>query len=132
MRPATRIASTVVIVLACASAFAEAPLSGAYSGSYIYPGVRGDTRLGANFIVSNIDSDGAVNGEVELSSRGACAGDYPMRGKLQGNEVVMQSTKKGGRAGDCWFTFNGVVDGNKIVGSTGTTEGEGRPLQLGK
>jgi hypothetical protein len=132
MCPATRIASTVAIVLACATAFAQAPLSGTYSGSYIFPGIRGDTLLGVRFIVSDVDSNGTVNGKIELSSRGACAGDYPMRGKLEGNKLVMRSTQKGGRASDCSFSFNGVMDGNKIVGSTGATEGEGRPLQLAK
>jgi hypothetical protein len=114
-----------------ATVFAEDVVVGTYSGSYTFPGPVGDTPLGVKLVITDVDGDGVVKGRVELNSRGPCAGDYPMLGKLQEKKLVMRSTEKRGRAGDCSFSFNVVADGNKLIGTTGTS-GTGRPLQLSR
>ncbi len=121
------------LVIACfmaaavvAVAQAQDSLLGTYSGSYMGRGPMGDTQVGVQLIVVSVD-DGLVKGTAKQFG-GPCVGEYPMQGKFEDNKLVMKATAKGGRAGDCSFSFNGVREGNKLVGATGL----GRPLQLSK
>jgi len=110
---------------------AQESLVGRYVGSYEGQARTGGTR--SNGVELNITSEenGIVKGEARLVTAGSCAGAYPMEGRFENNKLVMRATSKGGGAGDCSFSFNAVKEGNKLVGTTGTS-GSGRPLQLSK
>jgi hypothetical protein len=115
---------------------AQESLVGTYSGSYTSGGGVGSPRpIGVELTVASEDN-GSVKGTVKISrqtNRGThpCSGEYQMEGKLTGGKLVMKSAGKSGSADDCSFSFNGVKEGNKLVGTTGTA-GTGSPLTLSK
>jgi hypothetical protein len=53
-----------------------------------------------------------------------CVGEFPLVGRLKGNEVFLRAAEKFGPAGDCVFGLRGTVSGNKIQGKTGEFEVE--------
>lgn len=123
-----QVAAAVAIVGSVfGSAHAQDSIVGTWTGSYIFPSGRGDTPLGVRLSIASVE-DGVAKGTATLSTRGPCAGDYPMEGKFEENTLSMRATAKGGAAGDCSFRFNAVREGNKLVGTTGG----GRPLQLSR
>ena len=110
--------------------YAQDSLVGTYKGNFTVPSNIGDIQIGVQLIIASVE-DGVVKGTLTqygFGSGGACAGNYPMEGKYDGNKLVMRATAKGGRAGDCGFGFDVVQEGNKFVGKTGS----GRPIQLSK
>ena len=119
---ACSIAAAVVTV-----AHAQDSLLGTWTGSYPFPGPVGPIQLGVQLIIASVEN-GLAKGTATLSTRGPCSGEYPMEGKSEDNKLSMKATAKGGRFGDCSFSFNVVREGNKLVGTTGT----GRSLQLSK
>ena len=98
------------------SLHAQDALIGTYSGSFLYPGTYGETPLGVKLVIASVEGT-AVKGTVHLNSRGACAGDYPMQGKLADSKLLLRG--KGGKSGDCPLVMNLVPDGNKLVGTVG-------------
>ena len=121
------IAAVAIVGGVVSAAYAQDSLVGTWTGNYTFPGRRGDTLLGVRLQIASAE-DGVVKGVATLSTRGACAGDYPMAGKYEENKLSMRATAKGGTAGDCSFSFNVVREGNRLVGTTGG----GRPLQLSR
>ena len=121
---ACSIAAAVVTV-----AHAQDSLLGTWTGSYTSPGSMGQhgAQHGVQLIIASVEN-GLAKGTATLSTRGPCSGEYPMEGKSEDNKLSMKATAKGGRLGDCSFSFNVVREGNKLVG----TAGAGRPLQLSK
>jgi hypothetical protein len=90
---------------------------GNYVGSYEVP-VGSVTRTAGLSINITADENGMVTG-VATNYSYNCAGDYVFRGTLRGNELVLRSSTKAGRLGDCGFGFRGTLEGNKIEGKLG-------------
>ena len=114
-----KVVSAMGLALALAapvSLHAQESLVGTYSGSFLFPGERGDTPLGVTLVVASVEGT-AVKGTVQLNSRGACAGDYSMQGRLADNKLVLRG--KGGKAGDCPLVLSLVPEGTKLVGMVG-------------
>lgn len=100
------------------SAFAQDNLVGDWSGSYRYTGItRGDADFGIVLSITKVEGN-VVSGTAKTTG-GACAGDYQMRGKLDGASLGMISTNTAGSAGDCKFGFRAKIDGNSMVGTVG-------------
>ena len=114
-----KVVSAMGLALALAaplSLHAQESLVGTYSGSFLFPGARGDTPHGVTLVVASVEGT-AVKGTVQLNTRAACAGDYPMQGRFTDNKLVLRG--KGGKAGDCPLLLNLVPEGNKLVGMVG-------------
>ena len=121
-------ASALLLFLAClnAPAHAQSPLAGTYTGTYDAVTRSGTVRpLGIALTVTSVE-DNVVKG-VGKRILGACAGEYPMEGKLENGTLVMRATEKGGGAGDCSLRFKLNVEGNKLVGTVGNT-----PVQMSR
>ena len=132
--------------LLCASLFAfgmsggavlhaQESLMGNYSGNFTpsSSGTVSPRPVGVQLAITS-EEKGVIKGTAKLISSwstSGCTGEYPMTGKYQNGKLIMRSTSKGGSSGDCSFSFNAVKEGNKLVGTTGTT-GKGSPLQLSK
>ena len=108
-------------------ACAQDSLVGTYKGNNTGPGCPGDVQVEVQLVIASVEK-GVVKGTVTQFSKGGCAGEYPMEGTYDDNKLVMKSTGKGGRAGDCDFGLNVALEGNKLVG----TNVGGRPIQLSK
>ena len=99
---------------------AQDTVAGSYVGSYDVQTPIGFQSFGITVVISSIEN-GVVTGTA-TRHRGSCAGELPLRGKYQGNEISLGATAKGGKAGDCGFGFKGTVDGNRLIGKMGSTE----------
>ena len=106
-----------IVISGAASAFAQESLVGTYNGNYELP--RGTQRFGITLVISSAE-DGKVKGNA-IFQRGNCQGSYPVEGGVKGNTIRVRATAKGGPAGDCFFSFSGTVDGNRLVGKMGNT-----------
>lgn len=100
------------------AALAQENLVGSWSGSYRFQSNVRDTSLGVELEVTSVEGN-VVKGKFKNLSGGACAGEYPMAGKLNGNELGMASTETGGAQKDCKMAFRVTVDGNKMTGKMG-------------
>ena len=116
-----------VTVSSCPSA--QDQLLGKYMGNFITTTrTAGGTprSFGLELIIEDVE-----NGMVKatLAFHGiSCFGNYPMEGKLNGDQLQLRATRKGGLAGDCQIELTGTVEGNKIVGRLA----DGSPVQLSK
>ena len=110
---------------AAATAWAQADVTGKYSGSLVAQYQGRDTNVGLAMVISSAEN-GRVKGVATLNG-GPCLGDYPFEGFLKGTEIGVRSNTKGGRAGDCEFGMRGTLEGNRIIGTYGRY-----PLQLTK
>ena len=99
-------------------AHAQETLSGKYQGFITVQTAAGSRNLG---VVMNLQSSesGAVTGTGTIND-GPCADDFPLGGTFKEGELRVGSRKKGGRGGDCGFTFSGKLEGNKLVGRLGS------------
>jgi hypothetical protein len=102
-------------------------LVGTWSGSYLYMGSVRSTPapVGVEVEITSVEGN-VVKGLAKQFSR-VCGGEFPLNGKLDGNNLGMISASNLGPTGDCRFGFRAVVDGNKMTGKVGTYD-----LQLNK
>jgi len=114
------------MMLVSAGVWAEEPMTGKYSGTWTAPSYRGPRPFGLTIVIESVEG-GVVKG-IATRMEGKCRGDIPVAGKLEGNKVHLRETEKGGPAGDCGFSANMTVEGNKLVG----TMGDGSPVQVSK
>lgn len=121
-----RVTVLAVLLLIESAAFAQDSLIGRYTGSYSFAGTTGDTLLGVTLVIASVEG-GEIKGTVDLNSRGACAGTYPMQGTLK--EGALRLRGKGGRAGDCGFGLDLTQQDGKLVGTVGVKK---TPIQLSK
>jgi hypothetical protein len=116
--------SVVVGVVFVASGLAHAQenqnLVGDWGGNYKVHTVRSELNIGVDLKITAVEGN-VVTGSAKTYA-GNCAGEYQMRGKLDGNNLGMLATNTAGRAGDCKFGFRGTIDGNSIKGTVGTSE----------
>jgi hypothetical protein len=113
-----RIGIALLASLAFTAAHAADSLTpGKYSGGY-----ERTTRTGANTIGLEVDikevSGNKVKGVALMSRNGSCDGEYPMEGTFKGGKLSLKATQRGGKAGDCGFSFTASLEGNKLVGKT--------------
>jgi hypothetical protein len=110
-------------------AYAQETLVGKWSGSYLYVGNLGGTtapaNIGVELEITSVEGN-VVKGLAKQFSR-ICGGEYPLSGKLDGNNLGMVSAPNMGPTGDCRFGFRAVVDGSKMTGKVGNYD-----LQLSK
>lgn len=97
----------------------EINLVGDWQGNYVFVGTR-EHHIGVELKIARVDGS-VVSGTAKVLG-GSCAGDFQMRGKLDGNNLGMISTNTAGSAGDCKFGFRGTVEGNAIKGRIGPSE----------
>jgi hypothetical protein len=104
------------------SAFAQDTnnLVGKWSGSHTFASAVGQINIRFELEITSVEGN-TVKGTAKYYGR-ACAGDYVMTGKLNGNNLGMISTNSGGPTGDCKFGFRATVDGNKMTGKTGPND----------
>lgn len=95
-------------------------LVGDWGGNYKVHTVRSEINIGVELKITAVEGN-VVTGSAKTFG-GNCAGEYQMRGKLDGNNLGMLATNTAGRAGDCKFGFRGTLDGNNIKGTVGTSE----------
>ena len=112
------------------SAFAQDNnLIGKWSGSYLYLGNLGassaPTNVGVDLEITSVENN-IVKGLAKQFTR-VCGGEYPLAGKLDGNNLGMISAPNLGPTGDCRFGFRVVVDGNRMTGKMGNYD-----LQMSK
>lgn len=120
------IAAAAGAVFLSAEVWADGPTIGKYDGSYTMPSHRGPRPRGLTIVIESVEG-GLVKG-VATRHEDKCRGDYPVQGKMDGNKLQLRATEKGGPAGDCGFSANMTVEGNKMVG----TMGDGSPVQVSK
>ena len=128
MKPVAAMVFAVLSV--AASAYAQDALVGKYTGSYALAVRDKEITVRLTLVIASVE-DGVVKGTATTASSGSrppCDGDYPMAGKYEGNKLQLHATQKGGRTGDCSLALNLTVEGNKLVGTTGT----GSQVQLSK
>ena len=108
-------------------ALAQENLVGKWSGTYLYTGSAraASGNVGVELEITSVENN-VVQGVAKQLSR-ICGGEYPLTGKLDGNNLGMISAKNLGPTGDCQFGFRVVVDGTKMTGKVGNYD-----LQLSK
>lgn len=121
VKPLTAILSSVALLVSAATYAQENQnLVGDWGGSYKVHTVRSEVNIGVELKIAAVEGN-VVTGSAKTFG-GNCAGEYQMRGKLDGNNLGMLATNTAGRAGDCKFGFRGTIDGNSIKGTVGTNE----------
>ncbi len=102
-------------------------LIGKWSGSYLYTGsARTQSgNVGVEVEITSVEGN-VVKGVAHQFAR-ICGGEYPLSGKLDGNNLGMISPPNMGPTGDCRFGFRVVVDGGKMTGKIGNYD-----IQLNK
>lgn len=126
----TKLAVIAVMVLAgggiCTSVYAQeqVALTGKYSGTYTTKGSKGESQWGLELNITSVEN-AKVKGTL-LRYGAQCKGDFQLEGTIKENQLVLRSNK-GGPAGDCTSNFRLVVEGNKLVGTMGSS-----PAQLSK
>jgi len=103
------------------SAFAQENLVGKWGGSYQYASAKGQISINVDLDITSVEGN-VVKGVAKHYSRGGCAGEFQMRGKLDGSNLGIASTEAGGPAGDCKFGFRVAVEGNKMTGKIGPND----------
>lgn len=115
-----------VILAMSTMTYAQENLVGDWSGNYKFTGGRkGETLIGVELKIANVEGN-LVTG-VAKTYGPFCAGEYQMRGKLDGARLGMISTNTAGAAGDCKFGFRATIEGTNMKGTMGNYE-----LQLNK
>ncbi len=116
------ILTVIVFVAASGPACAQENqyLVGDWGGSYKFYAANREINVGVELKITAVEGN-LVTGSAKTFG-GGCAGEYQMRGKLNGNALGMLATNTGGAAGDCKFGFRGTIDGNSIKGTVGSTE----------
>lgn len=100
-------------------ALAQENLVGDWSGTYRYTGATTrDIDIGIELKIAKVDGP-LVTGSARTTG-GTCAGEYQMRGKLDGQNLGMISTNTAGAAGDCKFGFRAKIEGSAMTGTVGT------------
>lgn len=119
------VVSVLAIAMGCnAPVFAQEALIGTYSGT-LEGKTANSQKIGVTLVIASVDGM-VVKGTVTRHQKGACNGDYPMEGSIDGNTLVMKATQKSDL--DCNFKMNVKVEGSKLVG-TGIGD---RPIVLSK
>ena|SRR5688572_19887142 len=108
----------VAMLAASTAIHAQENLVGDWSGAYRFTGVSGrDIDIGIELKIAKVEGS-LVTGTARAIG-GSCAGEFQMRGKLDGKNLGMLSTNTAGSAGDCKFGFRATIDGNTIKGRVG-------------
>ena len=108
----------VAMLAASTAIHAQENLVGDWNGTYRYRGGSSrDIDIGIELKIAKVEGS-LVTGTARTLG-GSCAGEYQLRGKLDGNNLGMASTNTAGSAGDCKFGFRAEVDGNTIKGRVG-------------
>ena len=94
-------------------------LVGKWIGSYLYTGSARSTAANVGIEVEITSVEGNVVKGVAQQYARICGGEYPLTGKLDGNNLGMISAPNLGPTGDCRFGFRAVVDGNRMTGKVG-------------
>lgn len=119
IRVAAIIVACVAIPFAPSIVRAQDSIVGDWSGNYRYVGATTrDIDIGIELKIVSVQGS-LVTGTVRTIG-GSCAGEYQMRGKLDGKNLGMISTNTAGSAGDCKFGFRAVIDGTRMKGTVGT------------
>lgn len=113
------ISGTMACAMALQAHAQESNLVGDWSGNYVFRGAR-EHNIGVELKIARVEGS-VVSGTAKVLG-GACAGDFQMRGKLDGNNLGMISTNAAGSAGDCKFGFRGTVEGNAIKARVGPSD----------
>ena len=105
-------------------AFAQESLIGTYEGTLHGVGAKNQT-IGVRLVIASVDG-ASVQGTATRFQKGACNGDFPMEGTIEGNNLIMKATERS--ALDCNFKLSVKIEGNKLVG-TGIGD---KPIELSK
>jgi len=117
--------ATVVLIgvmLIPIPAYAQDSLAGKYTGSI----TRQQGSKGLTLVIDSAQG-GVVKGTATRTEKN-CKGDYPVEGKVEANKLKLSALKKGGLAGDCSVNWDLTIEGNKLVGTTGS----GHQIELSK
>ena len=98
---------------------AQESLVGTWNASYTSTGIQ-STLQSVSVVITSVE-DGLVKGTGTRRDR-TCAGEYPIEGRVKGDEIRVRAIKKGGPAGDCNFGFIGRIEGDKIIAKYGSYE----------
>jgi hypothetical protein len=98
---------------------AQESLVGTWNASYTSTGIQ-STLQSVRVIITSAEN-GVVKGTATRSDKG-CFGEYPIEGRVKGDDIRVRATKKGGPAGDCGFGFVGRLEGDKIIAKYGNYE----------
>ena len=100
------------------TALAQENVVGKWSGSWKNTIGGRDTPVGLELEITNVEGN-VVTGTMNNMSNRGCNGVFPMRGKLNGNELGMIATAGGGAQSDCKIGFRATLDGTKMTGRFG-------------
>lgn len=101
------------LLIVAAGASADDSIIGRYNSSITTQGINARV-WGVSIVISSVEN-GVVEG-TGIREDPKCEGEYPLRGKMRGNQIGVRSIRKGGPAGDCGFGFRGVVQDGALVG----------------
>ena len=116
------------LMLVTSSCYGQNPIVGRYVGYVTVPGALGDTNVGVEFAITEVDELGKVRASGRYYGI-RCQDDFPMKGRYDGRELRIRSAGKFGPNRDCKINFRLVVKGSELVGHT---KGKGRPVWLRK
>ncbi len=119
------VAPVMAIAMGCnMPAFAQESLIGTYDGTLHGVGAKNQS-IGVRLVIASVEGS-IVKGTATRFQKGACNGEFPMEGTIEGNTLIMKATERS--ALDCNFKLSVKVDGNKLVG-TGIGD---KPIELSK
>ncbi|MGZ5120588.1 MAG: hypothetical protein ACXWCW_26820 [Burkholderiales bacterium] len=123
-------ASCLAIALMSTAVVAQDNLVGKYSGRFMTVNNRGDFPISLELTVLSVEN-GNVTATAHSYGR-QCGGDFPMRGTLEGDKLVLKAVKAGGRASDCDLALDLTVQGSKLSGGISGTASSAHSVQLSK
>ena len=119
------VASVIAIAMGCnLPVFAQESLIGTYDGTRQGVGAKNRTT-GVRLVIASVEG-AIVKGTATRFDKGACHGDFPMEGTIEGTTLILKATER--NALDCNFKLNVKVEGTKLVG---TGNGD-KPIELSK
>ena len=106
------------VLIALPAAYAQDSIVGKYTGMMdVARASGGPVRHDTVYLVIHKVEAGVVEGTATLTQRG-CAGDVPVRGRLEGNKLTLRRAEKAEGKADCGVNWELTVAGNKLEGQT--------------
>lgn len=117
------VATGLAFFICSTAVYAQQTLTGKYTGTFIMKTRYGDQTAGITLEITSAENGklkGAANRLASGQAGQGCAGDYPLEGEYEGNNLELRGV--GGRSGDCKMTLRLVAEGNKLKGKMGQVD----------
>lgn len=129
MKSSSAAGASLFLVFASLTCAEESSLIGRYTGTVDMVGLqRQNVPVGLTLVIHK-----ASGGQVEATGQmaplvGTCTGEFPMVGKVDGNELRLRNAKPFGQTGECNLVLRLTAKGPQLIG----TAGRGLPVQLAR